>query len=235
MDFQLKDVAAMAQEFKSYIDDGKRIEPAPTGVSFLDQRFDKMRDPDGNVAPYYRFFYALAKKYKPKTVVELGGWQGTSAAHFAAGCPESLVITIDHHTDPGDDLNIAKMIQALSQFPNLTYCQGWTCDEIYNEEKGEHALGEGQNAFPKVVKELDGKGIDILFIDSWHEYNQAKRDWEAYKPLLASPALVICDDIYKGNPGEGIDNMVKFWDEMPGEKVLDGQIHPGYPMGLVKI
>ena len=85
-----------------------------------------------------------------------------------------------------------------------------------------------------MVKELNGRTIDILFIDSWHEYNQAKKDWESYKPLLSDEALIICDDILKGNPGDGIDNMRKFWDEMKGEKFLNDNLHRGFPQGYVK-
>jgi len=98
-----------------------------------------------------------------------GSWQGTSAAHFAGGNPDTLVITVDHHTDPGDDLNRIKTVEAANQFPNMKYCKGWTCNEIYEEEKDSHSI-KGENAYPKVLKELDGRKIDVVFIDSWHGY-----------------------------------------------------------------
>jgi len=82
---------------------------------------------------------------------------------------------------------------------------------------------------------LDGRKIDLLFIDSWHRYDQAMKDWNAYKPLLNEGALVICDDILEGTKGSGIEDMVKFWDEMEGEKFLNSNLHSGYPMGFLKV
>ena len=73
-----------------------------TGDSWINKRIDGMKNPDGYVASYYAFFYNLATMLKPKVLVELGSWQGTSAACFASGSPSTQVITVDHHSDPGD-------------------------------------------------------------------------------------------------------------------------------------
>ena len=148
------------KEVKSLI---KNFKPEPTGIKFLDERFEEMRNPQGYVAPYYRFFYQLVKEFKPPVIVELGSWQGTSAAHFAAGCPDSLVITVDHHTDPGDRTNKALTTSAEIEFENLTYCQGWTCSHLFEEEKDCHSE-VGQNAYPKVLKALNKRKIDLLLI-----------------------------------------------------------------------
>lgn len=200
----------------------------PTGNEFLDHRYNPH-------SKYYRFFFQLTKKFKPKVVVELGSWQGTSAAYFAGGNPGTKVITVDHHTDPGDHLNETLTRSAAAQFPNLIYCKGWTCDEIYEEEKDKHALGQGENAYPKVIEQLKGKKIDVLFIDSWHVYHQAVRDWEAYKPLLSKGALVIVDDVLKGTEGSAIDGIEKFWNELQGDKHLDTTLHKDSPIGFLTI
>jgi predicted O-methyltransferase YrrM len=206
----------------------KEFKDEPTGNEFLDNRYDPN-------SKYYRFFYQFNKLFKPKVVVELGSWQGTSAAYFAGGNPDTLVITVDHHTDPGDAENEDKTLDAYWEFDNLRYCKGWTCNEIYEEEKDQHQLGTGENAYPKVIKELNGKKIDVLFIDSWHVYHQAVRDWNAYKPLLSKGAIVIVDDVLKGTPNSAIDGVEQFWDELKGTKHLDGDLHAGYPMGFLKV
>jgi len=198
----------------------------PTGNAFLDGRYDPN-------SPYYRFFYQLTKELKPGVVVELGSWQGTSAAYFAGGNPETTVITIDHHTDPGDSINKSATQKAELAFSNLHYVNGWTCDQLYEEEKDKHLL-HGLNAYPRVLEILAGRKIDILFIDSWHRYDQAMKDWNAYKPLLNKGAIVICDDICPGNKGGGIEDMDKFWDEIKHDKFLTGALHSGYPMGFFR-
>ena len=83
---------------------------------------------------------------------------------------------------------------AARQFNNLTYCKGWTCESIFVEERFKHER-KGENAYPKVLKALNERTIDVLFIDSWHVYHQAVRDWKAYQPLLSKNALVIVDDV----------------------------------------
>jgi predicted O-methyltransferase YrrM len=181
----------------------------PTGDSFLDNRYNT------ESRLYYRLFYYLSKLLDPTFVVELGGWQGTAAAHFAAGNPGATVISIDHHTDPGDEVHRQKMIEAAQQYKNLIYLRGWTWDVV------------------DYVRTFE-RGIDLLFIDSWHNYEHAMKDWLAYSPLLSSPALVICDDITTDR-GPVIDRMDIFWEELPGQKYLDiGKIHPQFPMGFLR-
>ncbi|MGH7274771.1 MAG: hypothetical protein ACREIQ_09975, partial [Nitrospiria bacterium] len=87
----------------------------PTGDAFLDNRH--------NTAPhlYYRLFYHLARLLRPGLVVELGGWQGTAAAHFAAGWKKAIVVTIDHHTDLGDEVHKEKMMETAREYKNLVY------------------------------------------------------------------------------------------------------------------
>jgi len=212
---KIKDIQDLLNDF----------EDEPTGDHFLDSRYDPN-------SKYYRFFYQLTKRFKPKTLVELGSWQGTSAAYFAGGWKETKVITVDHHTDPGDQENKQLTQRAENYFNNLVYCQGWTCDAIFKEEEYNHSR-KGENAYPKVLKALNEQTIDVLFIDSWHVYHQAKRDWEAYSPLLSKNALIIVDDCIQGTPGSAIDGVRQFFDELPGDKMLIDSLHKGYPMGVV--
>ncbi len=213
------------------------IDNGSTGHPFIDNRYQAHIDKFGEPFPYYRLFFHLAQQLKPLLAVELGGWQGTAAAHFAQGYLGGRVITIDHHTDPGDDLNIIKMEEAGKHYSNLTYIQGWTRGDLAESQWGKHdpALGNAPNAFP-IVEDYVSRTkttIDILFIDSWHNYDEAMADWETYEPLLSDLALVICDDISsKSEPT--IVNMWEFWEAMPGEKFLENRIHVGVPMGFMR-
>jgi len=211
-----------------------RFNPLPTGDNFLDNRYEWQELVNGVEWPYYRFFYHLSKMLQPDLIVELGGWQGTAAAHFAAGWPSGSVITIDHHTDTGDEYNKLIMSKACDKFENLVYVQGWTNPEVAEREKGNHALGDAESAFG-FVRSVRNK-IDVLFIDSWHTYSNAVLDWKYYQPLLNSPALVICDDIQEGETdGDPISGMMRFWNELPEPKFLNSNLHPGTQMGFLKI
>jgi predicted O-methyltransferase YrrM len=219
----------------------KNFSPVPINTSdneFLDRRYDWQANENGAEWPYYRFFYHLAKWLQPKIVLELGTYQGTAAAHFAGGCDQTTVITIDHHTDPGDDGNQLKVLEAQDNFSNLIYYQGWSTPELAEINKGQHLRGDVESAHHRVVGILEvfQLKIDILFIDSWHCYEYAKMDYEAYSPLLSSPALIICDDIQAGGgPESPIQGMMKFWDELPEPKFLNANLHPGTNLGFVKV
>lgn len=222
--FELWEIEHSASVFK----------PLPTNDNFLDDRYQWQMTTNAVEWPYYRFFYHLSKRLKPKLIVELGGWQGTAAAHFAKGYSDSTVITIDHHSDPGDDNNEYAMMQAVNNCVNLIYLQGWTNDELAESQVGYHTIADRLSVLPR-VKQFSQK-IDILFIDSWHVYEHAMSDWQAYRPLLNSPALVICDDIQDGEiAGAPISGMMRFWNEMPEPKFLNGNLHPNTMLGFVKI
>ena len=213
---------------------GENLPFSPTGNVFLDDRYNNHIRQYGvnNEWKYYRFFWGLAARYQPEVVVELGGYQGTSAAHFKGGHPEANVFSIDHHTDPGDDFNREKMNEAV-KVTGIVYLRGWTIDSVADEERGRHNLGDATSVYGLLCQMLGNRTIDILFIDSWHDYDHAMRDWVAYKPLLSNPALVICDDI-TWDDGAVISGMGKFWEELPGEKYLDlDNLHPGTGMGFL--
>lgn len=187
------------------------LKEAPTGNPWLDARYDEQVGIIGHTNPYYRLFYLIAQTLKPEFVVELGSWRGDASAHFSLGNPNSTVIAVDIHRD-NDIAGMAKLQEAVNLLPNLTWLQAWSWDAI------------------DTIRVIDAK-IDILFIDAWHDYQYAKREWDLYSPLLASPALVICDDITTNFNFEG---MIRFWEELPGEKFLNNEVHRHVPMGFLK-
>ncbi len=203
MKFDLTDVCNLALTF-----DATR----PTGDPFLDARYEWRRARFGHPSPYYRLFYRLSELFKPRLVVELGAWRCIGAAHWAPHA--GTVITIDHHSDPGDEENEQWCRETQSRYRNLIYLKRWTWD---------------------AVEEVSRFGpIDVLFIDSWHHYDKAMRDWNDYRPLLAPEgALVICDDIANAEPT--LHRMVEFWQEISrGRESFLAEGINVYPMGFLK-
>jgi predicted O-methyltransferase YrrM len=183
-----------------------------TGDPWLEQRYQDDIPIIGHTNEYYKLFYALAKRFKPRLTVELGSYRGVAAAHFAAGNPKGKVITIDIHKD--DKVAMALAEDAAAHYDNLEYINGWTWDD-------------------DVVAQVKAAGpIDILFMDAWHEYQYDIIEKEKYFPLLADEALVIVDDVFDME-GATVD-MVKFWKEMEGEKFLNTSLHKWIPMGYLR-
>lgn len=179
----------------------------PTGDDWLDSRYNEQVHYIGHTNPYYRLFWLIARELKPALSVELGSWQATASSHLALGNPAGQVITVDIHKD--DLAAKIRTQEAANRIPNLTYLNAWTWD-----------------AAPQIPS-----GIELLFIDAWHDYQYAKREWNLYFPKLADLALVICDDITVDYNFEGMN---QFWEEMPEPKFLDSRPHPGIPVGFIK-
>lgn len=180
-----------------------------TENSWLDNRYAEQPKWQGHQQPYYKLFYLIAQVLKPELVVELGSYQGTSAAHFACGNPLGEVITIDIHRE--DKVAQQMCYEVEENCPNVTYINMWIKDAV------------------SLVSQLDKK-IEILFEDAWHDYEHTKQNWDLYSPLLADRALVIVDDLTDN--GGVFEGMERFWAELPYEKFTDTRLHHGIPIGF---
>lgn len=200
----------------------------PLGVPFIDGRLDVYKEHYSGAYPYYAALRDITRELKPDTVLEIGTWQGTSAACLAAGHPGATVMTVDHHSDPGDADNQDLTLDACERYPNIVYLQGCSTEMVLKEKVGSRCV------FEDVKRVLAGRPLDILFVDGWHHELMARADYDTYFPLMANGGLIICDDIY-GASGETLTNMMDFWNALPGEKYLDPVIHSVYSMGFIKV
>lgn len=204
MKFTLKDIEKLIAE---------ALKDEPTGNPLLDSRYDWYTQRVAHPNPYYRLFYLIARELKPNFVVELGSYRATAAAHFALGNPKGQVVTIDIHKDAQQAEDKAACVATANQIDNLRYVNKWTWDALEDVESY-------------------NKGIDILFIDAWHKKEFVEKEQALYFPLLTDPALVICDDVLE-NAGH-FPGMEKWWEGLPGEKILNDKVHPKIPMGFLR-
>lgn len=193
-------------------------EPA-TWDPWLDDRYMDDMDIVGHTNPYYKLFYLLALEFKPQFSVELGTYRAVAAGHLAAGNPHGTVYTIDWHRDAGDKKHQVFAIGMDAHYGNVRYINGcsWSPDVVQ-----------------QVAVKASKTPIDFLFIDAWHWYVHAMREWELYSPLLADEALVVCDDI-SDNPGSTVD-MVRFWEEVSSgyERFTNTNLHIAVRMGFFR-
>lgn len=193
----------------------------PTGDSWLDTKFMEDIPIIGHTQPYYKLFWLIAKAFKPKFSVELGTYRAVAAGHFAVGNPDGVVYTIDWHRDSVDKVHQKSAIAMGEHYSNLSYLNGCSWDAYI---------------IRKVAEMADDRPIDILFIDAWHKYEYAMREWNIYRPMLADEALVICDDIR--DEGGATESMVQFWEEVSEgyDNFLDREgVHEKWiPMGFFK-
>jgi len=168
--------------------------------------------PDGRNAcyrrSYYRFCMLLARLVRPGLIVELGIDEGDCCGHWAFGAPEATVLGVDVHKDGEAPSIMARSVAA--NFSNFQYHRNWTWQAIRD-------LGPW-------IKERGG--IDILFIDSWHEYDYLARDWNDWSPYLKEDGIVLVDDLQMGGIAQGFMSL-------PGEKITDSTMNPAVPLGVM--
>lgn len=133
--------------------------------------------------PYYNFLYYLCDIMDPALVVELGTWKGDSTCRLAHGARNARVITVDIGPLPEAAGKIAK-------YKNI-----------------EQIVGPTESA---QVLDAVPSGIDILFIDTMHTYDQAKMEYDFYAPKVRPGGVILFDDV-------SIDaGMDKFWKYVGG-------------------
>jgi cephalosporin hydroxylase len=67
----------------------------------------------------------------------------------------------------------------------------------------------------KMTRALNGKVVDVLFIDGDHQYEGVKKDYELYSPLVRSGGLIAFHDIVKSKWHESRNiGVPKLWDEL---------------------
>jgi cephalosporin hydroxylase len=77
-----------------------------------------------------------------------------------------------------------------------------------------------QSTYDALVKELDGKLIDFLFIDGDHTYEGVKQDYEMYSNLVNEGGWIAFHDINDTERHRLRDVYVgKLWNELEGEKI----------------
>ena len=136
---------------------------------------------------YYRWLALAVRILQPGHVLELGSFTGGSAVSIFQELARLARLTM---VDIEKDLRFcpAEMLED----PRVAFVCGNDLDLSI--------FGDGIPA-----------GIDLLFIDTVHNYRQISAEWEIYQHLLSDEALVAVDDIR-------LNDMGKFWDTLRYEK-----------------
>jgi len=75
---------------------------------------------------------------------------------------------------------------------------------------------------------MQNKYVSLLHIDTEHSYSMAKAEFEAYQPYLAKGAYVLFDDLHAIE-----DEVLRYFNELPYEKVQDDRLHPSCGYGVM--
>jgi predicted O-methyltransferase YrrM len=151
-------------------------------------------------------FLRILEAEPPQRVLEIGTAKGgTLFLLTRVAAPDALLISVD-----------LKRGQFGGGYP------AWRAP-LYRSfareaQRVKPVMGEshGHRTREQVKRLLEGKSIDLLFIDGDHSYEGVKKDFADYAPLVRSGGLVAFHDIVPGSPGKHGDpgGVPAFWPEL---------------------
>jgi len=148
---------------------------------------------------YGRILYALAKEFKPATIIELGTGIGISTAYLAKACPESEVISME-----GDiqKMKVASQSLEVLDLHNLNLKHGYFRDlfpDIMAQAHhpvmifldGDHSYEGTMLYFTEILKSINPEILVILDDIRWSP--DMERAWNEIKK---NPAVVTSIDLF---------------------------------------
>ncbi len=123
---------------------------------------------------YSQLLYRLAKKYNPKTIVELGTSLGVTTAYLATAAPNAKVITIDGSS--------AIQQQAKKNFQQL------------NLQNIQSLHGHFNDVLPSVIQQLSS--VNIAFVDGNHRYQPTIDYFKQFLNKTDNNTILVFDDIH---------------------------------------
>jgi len=154
----------------------------------------------------------LYKHLKPTRIVEIGSLFGGTLFEFMKNTPSQGLyqfISIDLPVNPDDS-------RYEQQMMGHRYLWSDWADNFSNKKKKVElvdVLSRPSAWCVQDVVQLFGT-IDFLFIDGSHRYQDAKLDWEFYRPYMTPTGVIAFHDIYRHT---AIDQVWQLWEEIKAE------------------
>jgi hypothetical protein len=148
-------------------------------------------------------FEDAIRAVRPDLIIEVGSWKGASAIHMADLCRAmalgTKILCVDtwlgspeHLLPPPDRDHWRTSLKIKHGFPQLYFTF------LANVVRHGHTerilpLPLPSESAAEVLGQLGVEG-DIIYIDAAHEYAPARRDYEAFWPLVSDRGAMIGDD-----------------------------------------
>lgn len=167
-------------------------------------------------------------RLQPKTICEIGAAGcGTTFLLAQAAASDATIIALDLAFD-------ASRTAALETF--ALPAQRLVCLEADSHLPETARL---------VAEKLEGKRLDVLYLDGDHSYDGVKKDFELYRHLVSSSGMIVFHDIvpdFKTRYGiettSDTGGVPKFWQEVKAswkraEEVVEDYEQDGYGIGIL--
>lgn len=172
-----------------------------------------------DIQEYLPLFHALASGYEQPRILELGARRGNSTLAFLAGAAES-----HGHVWSVDIDDVLQFPDGMRRWKDVP---GWTF--VHGDDLAADTIARTPEQ------------VDILFVDSNHEYEHVIRELHAYMPKLAPGGTALFHDTdllrWPGyEPPKGIPPVRQALDEYCEETGLEWVNIPGrFGLGVIQI
>jgi predicted O-methyltransferase YrrM len=148
-------------------------------------------------------FARLVERHRPRTVLEIGtAGGGTLFVLCQASADDSTLISLDLPRGPFGGGYPPWRATLYRRFAR----RGQTVHLLLGNS---HFAGTAA----KIAELLDGRPLDLLFIDGDHTYEGVSRDFADYSPLVGQGSLIVFHDVNPGPP-ENVGGVPRFWEEI---------------------
>lgn len=178
----------------------------------MDKRLIGVKNYPRAMRPYSLMLYEFVLEYKPKKMLELGVCTGQSTRAILLAMKDSnfgKLISVDHK-DRSTIFNNGFVNE------NDDLCE--TMNAGYEDLKEHWVFVKGDTHSDdtlKLVKDCleDEELFDMAFIDAGHSYEDIKKDWELFYPLIKKGGIIMLHDTVNTDQGVRL-----FWEEIKDEK-----------------
>ena len=138
---------------------------------------------------FHAMWYLLFKEFSPKYVLEIGIYRGQTLSLFSLLSEKFNLNSEIHGISPfnstGD--NVTKYIDALDYYQDvlLNYDHFGLALPVFHK---------GLSITNSMIKIINSKKWDLIYIDGNHDYEVAKQDFDVYLKNLNKNGLIILDD-----------------------------------------
>lgn len=169
----------------------------------------------------------LFKKIDPRVVVEIGTAKGGSLLCFCKlAAEDATLVSIDLPNG-----------QFGGGYPEwkapIFHLFAQTGQELYLLREDSHRA----ETLDKVVKTLNGRKVDFLFIDGDHEYEGVLKDFEMYRTLVRTGGVIAFHDVAPNGTEELAGGVPRFWSEVKKkyeyEEYIQDEEQDGYGIGCL--
>lgn len=147
--------------------------------------------------------FKVVEEIAPRTVVEIGtGYGGTLFLFATVASPDAVMVSVD--------LPPSILGRGYPEWKEQLYKSF-----ARNGQKVDLVRGDSHHSssVEAVTQCLNGRQVDVLFIDGDHTYEGVKIDFERYSPMVRKGGLIVFHDITPSLKNAEIE-VPRFWNEL---------------------